>query len=188
MINQVLTHWSVPNGASGITTVMNFDSETAVADQRAALATFWGQACLNVNAGVKWEIETNGRVLDESTGSLAGTWSDSTQRTGQGDLGGSGVLANATMLLVRWRCPVIIAGRRLQGRTFIPGAVASTSVNGEVAPAVVTALNVAALAFVDSAVGFGVWSRPTGQRPGAFHEANDGEAWREFAVQRMRRG
>jgi hypothetical protein len=188
MINQVLTRWSVPNGAADVTTVMNFDEGTPVAQQRAALATFWEDASEALNQNVVWTIEGAGRILDEATGTLVGTWADGPPITGAGASAGTGVVANATMLLVRWRAPMIVNGRRLQGRTFIPGASDDANQAGEVEPLTVAGLTASAQALVNAGVGFGIWSRPAGPRPGQFHEANDADLWREFAVQRNRRG
>lgn len=188
MINQVLTRWSVPNGASDVTTVMNFDEGTPVAQQRTALAAFWTNVSEALNPDVSWTIEGAGRILDEATGSLVGTWADTGPITGEGTSSGTGIVANATMMLVRWRAPMIVNGRRLQGRTFIPGASATASQGGEVEPLTVAGITNAAQALVNTGVGFGVWSRPTDQRSGLFYEANDADCWGEFAVQRHRRG
>lgn len=187
MIRQILTRWSVPNASRDITTVMNFSDAPSVAAQRAALATFWADASEALNSNVDWQIEGAGRILDEATGALVGTWADGAVLEGSGTASGAGIVANATMLLIRWRAPMIVRGRRLQGRTFIPGASSAASVGGEVEPLTVAGLTNSARALVDSGVGLGIWSRPAGTAPGQFYEVNDADAWREFAVQRTRR-
>lgn len=187
MINQILTRWSVPNAARDVTTVMNFSDTGTVAAQRAALEDFWENVGGALAPAVTWTIEGAGRILDETTGALVGTWSDGTPITGTGTSSGSGIVANATMLLVRWRAPMIVRGRRLQGRTFVPGASSTASQNGEVETLTVAGITGAAQALVDAEVGLGIWSRPTDGRSGQFYQANDADCWREFAVQRQRR-
>lgn len=188
MLRQILTRWSVPNASRDITTVMNFDESISAATQRAALAAFWTSVSPVLHSSVSWSIESSGRILDESTGGLVGTWSDGPVISGVGSSALGDAMANATMLLIRWRAPLIVNGRRVQGRTFIPGPSTNASVDGEVEPETVTGLTAAARSFVDSNAGLGVWSRPAGSRPGRFSVVNDGDCWAEFAVQRNRRG
>jgi hypothetical protein len=187
VINQILTRWEVPNGAADITTVMNFDESVAVASQRAAVAEFWGDISPLINPNVKWTVETSGRILDEATGGLVGTWFDGTVQTGNGTASGSSTLAGATMVLARWRAGIIVNGRRLQGRTYVPGISGGVSADGELAPSSLTVANGAVLGFVQAEVGFSIWHRPKGSTPGSIHPVNDGDVWREFAVQRTRR-
>ena len=184
---QIETNWTFENGQGG-TSVMYASTGTAdVAFIRASLATFFAACEPSLDSLTTWTIRTTGDVVDSASGVLVGDWAEGTSRTGAGNLSGQ-PLANATQILVQWRTGAIINGRRVRGRTFIPGVGALAADGGQLAAARQTEINVAADALVAALTPqFGVWHRPTSGSGGDLATITDGTAWTEFAVQRRRR-
>lgn len=184
-MHQIEVRWTTPSGAA--VNVFNFAEAVPIAGQRAALASWLNDITGSIAQPFLWTIPTEGRTLDPDTGLTTAFWNDSVVLSGAGKTAGQQV-ADSTQILFRWRTADVVAGRRVQGRTFIPGMVTAYLNNGNVANATLTTLQAAATALVSADVGLGVWSRPTEGRAGSFHEATSGSAWNELAVQRGRRG
>jgi len=76
--------------------------------------------------------------------------------------------------VVRWNTPVVLAGRRLIGRTFLVPSVAVFNVTGSIDPATITAdaaLHAALVSTLQSnGTPLGVWSR----KNGSIHEVSSG--------------
>jgi hypothetical protein len=167
--------------------VLFFDDVGAVADQRSSLQDFLTSMTDTLGTQISYVIETSGREMDTSTGTLTGQWSESTPYVGVGDVSG-GVVADATQLLARWRTGQVVGGRFLQGRTFFPGMTTAALSNGNVAGATISTLNGFIASYLASAAPHGVWHRPTDGSPGVFFQATSGDFWPELAVLRKRRG
>lgn len=185
-MREILTEWRTDAGTDG-RTVMYFDDSVAVATQRAALGTFWA-AIDNLCAGTTlWTVATAGREINDVDGSLTGAWSESTPFTGAG--GGAGDQSgDALQALVRWQTGVIVDGRFLQGRTFIPGLASTVIVDGNLSSAAQTIGNNAAATLAASAATLVIWHRPAGATPGDTAPVTSGAMWNELAVLRRRRG
>lgn len=187
-MRQILTRWVVPGSASDITTVMNFESAPPVADQRQSVQDFWLGFTGLLGAGVSWVVEDAGDEYDAASGTLSGDWSDPVQLIGPPSGGSGGVVPNASMLLIRWRTGAIRNGRRVTGRTFVPGIGVGNLTNGELTANAQGFASLAAADMVSDGVGFSVWSRPQNGAGGALSEVVAGTCWNELATQRRRRG
>lgn len=98
--------------------------------------------------------------------------------------GGNNQVAQASMLLVRWRTGVFTEGREIRGRTFVPGIGAGGSTPaGEVLPALITAMDTANSAFIGGVPPLVVYSA----MHGTLAEVSTANVWTEFAVMRSRR-
>lgn len=186
-MNEVLTNWTTPAGG-GFVTVLYFDGLGSVADQREA----WGQLLGNIDnylaPSVSYSVATQGRIIDSATGQLAGDWSDSTPRTGTGGMTGAPV-ADATMLLLRWKSPNIVAGRRIQGRSYIPGLNVGNLSNGNLGSTPASAIQTALTAYGTTGNQHSIWHRPKNGAGGSLHGVGPGgmTVWSELAVLRRRR-
>lgn len=184
-IRQIITDWETPAG-SGEVTVMYFIAEADVADQRAALASFWGDLDGTLTVDTNWRIRDAGVDVDETTGTLVDAWSDFNVYQGAG-AAPSAPVPDASQLLLRWRTTTIINGRFLQGRTYVPGLAAANTIGGNVSPAVLSGGAVFITDFLDALVGFSVWHRPSDEGPGQAVSVTSGGIWSELAVLRRRR-
>lgn len=185
MAREILVNWTTAGGG-GFVSVLNFADEATAGAQRTALNGFLLEAlevCANTTS---FEIATEGREFDETTGTLTGFWTDPTVYVGAGIAGNQA--ADATQALVRWRTLSIVGGRLLQGRTFIPGIGSSEVTAGNLNTGAQGTLNAAAEVLVSAGVGFSVWSRPiTGGRAGSLSLVTEATVWSELAVLRRRR-
>ena len=186
-MREILTTWTTPSGG-GHTTVMYLDDAVPIAPQRAGLATFFGAVDGLLDTSVSWTIATDGREIDETSGTLTGAWSDATAQTGSGASSGQAV-PDAAQILFRWATNSVVNGRFVKGHTYVPGLSSTFVSDGNIAAAQVTTLTTAAAALVaNTAVNLGVWHRPTGGSGGNWLTATGGTVWSEFAVLRRRRG
>lgn len=185
MPREILTDWTTPAGG-GFVTVMFFDSSVPVATQRTSLQGFYFSLRGVLDTGVSNSIRTAGRELNDSTGGLTGAWSEPTVHTNTGTVAGEPV-PDATQMLFRWSTDQIVAGRFLQGRTFIPGLTDGNMTDGNINSAAIPGLVAVGQDLIQDAVGFGVWHRPSSGTGGVFHEATTCSVWDELAVLRRRR-
>ena len=185
MPREILTDWTTPAG-SGFRSVTFWDSAVAVEGQRAKWQAFLEDINTVLDNGTSWIIRTEGREMDNATGTLTGAWSDGTAQVG-GGAGSGETVADATQILVRWSTATIVNGRFHRGRTFIPGCQVAALVSGNLAAANVTAINTACTTLLTDNEGFGVWHRPVDGAGGSFSLATSGNAWSELAVLRQRR-
>lgn len=185
-LNEVLVEWSFVNSSGGVS-VMYFDSATATVEaQRIALAGFLAGLGDALGPATSGRIQQSGRVVSAETGTLVGFWDDPQARNFNGS-GDQPTLSNATQLVVQWLTPDVVSGRRIRGRTFLPGVSSQTISDGEVRSAFVDQITTGANNFVSSGVGFGIWHRPNGGAPGSHHLATSASLWSEFGVQTGRR-
>lgn len=185
---EVVTAWTGPQG-SFLRNIMYFDggTTTALSDARTAVASLWDGATGVISDQYTWSVETTARVLAPSTGTLLDVVSDPDPATGAGDQDQEPV-PDASQVLFRWRTGLVVQGRFLQGRTYVPGLASGSLTNGNITPAVVTALSGVVSDFLTAAGGaFGVWHRPQGGSGGTWSPAASAAVWPELAVQRRRR-
>ena len=124
------------------------------------------------------EMEVIDMATDQQTGSLAVTpWSEA------GDDSAT-ALPPATQMLVRWTTDVFSGGRRVQGKTFLPGFCEdSNETAGTPQSAVVAAVTAGAVALADAGVGLVVYSR-VNHLAAAVESAN---VWTKWAILAGRR-
>lgn len=192
-LREIRTAWTGPQGLSMLT-VMYFEAPSVtVATQRAALSVFWQAVRADISSQYTYTIETAGRIIEDSSGELVGSWSEPTPYSAPGSAAGQPV-PDASQVLLRWGTGQVVNGRFLKGRTFVPGLAVNFTSNGNVTPAVAAGIDTAQLAFVGAGSGFSVWQRPRPSspehpiyRPGQSRPVTSGTCWRELATQRNRR-
>ena len=93
-------------------------------------------------------------------------------------------LPPATQLLIRWTTPTFVSGRRLRGRTFIPGCTEDSNTStGTPAAGFSTPVNAAVAALTGGAVALCIWSRTHG----VAIPVSSGTYWSQWAILRSRR-
>jgi hypothetical protein len=164
--------WSgAPITGPGLSTFYALDTSpgfpAAVHDFLAAFAPL-------LPSGVSIRVPNGGDVIDPSTGTLTGAWTDGSPPALVNGVGG-GVFARGVGMQVRWRTTGITAGRRVVGSTFIvPIISAAYDSDGTLSAANVTVGTNAANAYVAAAPFAVIWSRPTDARAGATSLINGG--------------
>nr|CRY96742.1 hypothetical protein [uncultured prokaryote] len=184
-MREILTDIQTDSGG-GKVSVMYFEDTPDVASQRALLNTFWQAVVSNCNQNATFTVRTEGRELDEATGTLTGAWNDSTPYVALGEVTGDPV-PDASQALVRWSTGAVVGGRFLRGRTFIPMIASQAVVNGNLGSGAQDSIAGAAGNFASSAAGLQIWSRPKGGGIGTAFVVTGASCWQEFAVLRRRR-
>lgn len=186
---EVLTEWTGP-GHSPKVTVMHFLDAANLEDCRAAVGALWESIDPSISDDYSWEVATEGKVINDASGQITDFWSSSTLLTGTGAASGT-PLPDAAQALLRWRTATVVAGRRVQGRTYIPGLTAgslSTTNPGNLIQTTQVQIAAAGEDLIADNVGFVIWSRPGTNRPGSSALVTNASCWNEFATQRRRRG
>jgi hypothetical protein len=195
---RVRTVFTGPAGTPWLST-MYFSSGGLQSDADAAVVSvgaFWNAVDAGMSSTVSWSTEPDVADIDLATGELETSWS-TTPQTGSGASAGD-MLPTLAQALVRWRTPGVVNGRRVRGRTFVPGVTEAFAAAGRPIAAYLTTLNTAAAALIaDANSQFVIWSRPFESDPddpddpptraGTQHVVSSGTAWSEFASMRSRR-
>lgn len=182
---EVTTSWTIPSGIPTKSVMYFADGTTAAVARERVWGALNGVTAALTN-GVEFSVDAECRVLNPATGELTGIETDATSRTGDGSGAGNPV-PDAAQVLIACQTGVVVAGRFVQGRTFIPGLDAALTTGGNVAPAAVGDFNGFANDMVSPSAGFGIWHRPKGGAGGSFHLATGGVCRSEMAVLRRRR-
>lgn len=186
-MQEVLTDITMASGG-GKVSVMYFSGNLEPDVAVSATAAFWNVVRLQCDSSVTFDVRSNGRLVEASTGTLTGFWSAAGSAPVQGTNGGEPV-ADATQALVQWRTGAISVGREIRGRTFIPGINAAFIAGGNLGEVSRLAIQVAAQTLADAeTTGFGIWSRPREGFSGIFTPTTTASCWSELAVLRRRRG
>lgn len=185
MPREIVTSWFIPSGEPA-KTVMYFDDSISVASQRTALGAFWANVDGGLENSVSWDIDTTGRDVDSATGTLLGLWTDTTPVGGTGGVAGE-VVPDASMVLIRWLTGIIIGGRFVNGRTFIPGLATANMVNGNLSTGIAALYTGYGNTLAAAGVGFSVWHRPVGGAGGFSAPVDSALCNTEMAVLRRRR-
>jgi len=166
-----------------------FDDTAGTAQQAAtAVGTFWGAVDALMDNEVQWRTEPDVAQLQEGTGNLE-TVHSTTPVTGAGALT-TLMLPVVSQALIRWRTGVIINGRELRGRTFVPGLGTASNDNGILLAASQTTLQTAAAGLIAAPNSeLVIWHRPTtpGGSDGQTASAVSSNVWGQFATMRSRR-
>lgn len=184
-MREIIVDWTVLGAAPGVS-VTYWDAAKPVAGQRDALHDYLTACAPRLASAAQWRIRTEGRELDASTGTLVGFWNDSTSFAGTGSgVGATG--ADATQVIAGWLTDTVIDGRRLQGRTFLPGLIQTSITAGNLATAAQTVFQNAGDALVASDLGLSVWHRPKGGSLGLRVDVTSAKVPTMLGVQRGRR-
>nr|CRY96776.1 hypothetical protein [uncultured prokaryote] len=193
-IREITVRW-IAAGSPGGTSVLHFLDSGAIATQREELNDALTGLLAQLSSSTQYAIAEEGREFDVATGTLTGSWAESTPRSGTGTRPNAPV-PNASQALLRLTTSTIIDGRILKGRMFIPGVSYEAVTGGELTFGAQGAI---ASAFDDlvTAGELVVWSRPRSARPdatppvtaraGSAASVISTSAWSELAVLRRRR-
>lgn len=130
----------------------------AVRALMAALSTF-------IPTGTQIAVPNNGDVINPATGELTGSWTDGTTPAVV-TCSGTGVYAKGVGAQIRWRTSSIVAGRRVQGSTFVvPLISAMFDSDGTLTATNQASILTAANNYVTAAPYACVWSRPSKGNP-----------------------
>lgn len=176
---------------------MYFDDDgvtPTAAENADAVDDFWEALAPLIDNGVTWTIGPEIPILDETDGTLTSVEAI-TVESGSGTAAGD-PLPYATQGLGKLSTSDFVAGRRVQGRVFIPGmSEAASDATGKPASTTITSITDALTTLVASS-GLIVWSRPfegaegPPERPprdGSKASITGVSAWTQWAVMRSRR-
>lgn len=149
--------------------------------------TFWGTVAEYLPTAVTIAGPTTGDRLDETTGTLTGTWTGGAGGTEPGR--GAGAFAAPAGVSVTWLTAGVKNGRRVRGRTFIVPIIASAYANdGSLETTAHAELQAAADALVAAAAGdLKVWSRPVGGVGGSAYPVTGARVADRVSILRSRR-
>lgn len=157
------------------------DDASGALDAVTAVGAFWGAVDALMDSEVTWATEDEVVVMSND-GTITGSHSI-TPVTGAGALAAE-ALPLASQALVRWVTGQYVNGRRLRGRTFIPGLVEASNNNGRLVAASSTVIQNAANVLVAVAtVDLAVWSKTHS----VSFPVSSASVWSEFAILRSRR-
>lgn len=94
-------------------------------DAQSAVADFWSDMAEDISVYVEWTVEPSIAVIDVATGAIVDEIQGTTHLSGGTQTGDP--LPPVIQGLAQWRSDLFVAGRRLRGRTFLPGMVESNS-------------------------------------------------------------
>jgi len=186
-MREIITRWDAEGQGGGLSVMYFADGLGTIAEQRAALGDLWATIDGNLTPNTQWSVDAEGREIDFATGTLTGGWSEGTVYAGAGGLSSTPV-PNVAQALLRWATDSVVGGRLVKGRTYVPGFANELTNDGEIPAAYLGTMGTACQAFADAEVGFSVWHRPVSGSGGSLHTVTGGSVWREFAIQRGRRG
>lgn len=152
-------------GGNGIATFYGLDGPDLRSDV-AIFAENWSGILPN---DIVLNVPNVGDVINEETGEIVDTW------TGGSVVGFTGTAAGTWVagvgVRIRWRSAGIVAGRRVQGRTFVvPLDAARFDNNGLPTAATIDAVGSWATDLLEGHPGnLQLWSRPSGSRLGSKH-------------------
>lgn len=169
-----------------------FQASPGTATQRnEAVRVFWGTLGNVIHQSIAFNVEAENAIIEDTTGVITGFESGDAE-TGVG-LATGDPLPWATQGLIQEICEIVVEGRRLRGRTFVPGATETYNVNGIPTSDYRAQLQSSADALILASSTFGtwqVWSRPQGlptPRSGTSDNVETCNVWNKWAQLRSRR-
>lgn len=155
----------VNQGSPGGNAATNFYFSTVGTTELNALGTFLTGLKPYWPTSITMVIPSTGDIINESDGTLSGSWSATPPAAVVGTGGNIG--ATPVGFEVAWLAAAVVDGHRPVGKTLIvPCASGAINSSGVIAPATVTAVNSAAATFLATAVNFKIWHRPRKAAPG----------------------
>lgn len=158
---------TTPTGGAGVATFYSRGPLSLLP----ALQDFWSAMGVHMPTGVTMVTENSGDLIEDTDGSIIGSWAEAAPVPAGGQVVGS--FAAPSGAVVTWLTTGIVHSHRVRGRTFIvPLAGTSYQADGTLQDATAAAMRIEAAAFVTATAGsLAVWSRPfagtpaTGTRP-----------------------
>lgn len=181
-IRQFTINYAGPGGATGVS-VLHYNllsSTNLIAADLGQAYDAWAAVCSDVWT---FAIDTEVLEIEDTTGEItaAATVTNPWQHVGAS---AEEPVPTATAMYVRRATGVYVAGRRLAGRTYLPGAAVSHLSMGEWS---VTALQAAASWAAECSTSRVIWHRPKGGSGGLAVSGGTNTAWAECSSQRGRR-
>lgn len=183
-VNRVQVIWSgIPTVGGGLSTFMFNSSVGTPAQQVAAVAAFLAATEDRRAQGCSWVTGSDVATLNIGTGQLEGVTAV-TQIIGVGSIAGD-VLPPATQGLLRLLTSVVVAGRLLRGRLFLPGTCeADSGSTGQPSVTFRSDYDAAAAALLgDANTEWCVWSATHG----VLANITAANTWTKYATLRSRR-
>jgi hypothetical protein len=151
----------MPNGGPGVSTFYGNGAPLA-----AAVKTFFDSMKTRIPAGIVLSFDGSGEEINIPDAVLVGAWTDGVPWTVTGT--GTGAWAAGVGASIEWTTGIVVAGHRLNGRTFFaPMNALSFGADGTIDVNPLAELRAAATALVGStANGFVIYSRPKPARAG----------------------
>lgn len=177
--------WTGFPGAPGYT---RFYWDVASAPDLAAYQAFFVGIADRIPSNTTVQVQNTGNLIDESDGSVMGSWSGPAQAAIPGT--GSGAYAAPSGAHINWRTGDIKNGRRVRGRSFlVPLYGGAYDSDGSIAATVLTDLRGNLATLVTALVGSDarIWSRPTQSAAGTAHEIVSADIPDKTATLRSRR-
>lgn len=161
-MNRVRVTWTGFIGGPGLSTFY-FGSSTT---DMGALKAFMIAMMANVPNAVTGTVPSAGDQINDTDGKIIGNWTG-TNGGAFGGAGGATSYSGPSGFCVDWLTSLIVAGRRVQGRTFfVPGSQSLYQTDGTIIDAVRTSLTTAATTFITAYAGeFKVFARPFPGKP-----------------------
>lgn len=156
---------------------------TDAQDRVNEVATAWDGCKTLLRTPMSIQVEGFVPVIDEVSGDITGSFTV-TEPAPVGCVGTQEAMPPANQMLMRLSTPTYFAGRRLQGRMFIPGLTeASNDSGGVVSPNDSAVILDAFEPITTGPDRIGVWSR----KNGAFVQVDGVSIWNQWSVLRSRR-
>jgi hypothetical protein len=157
-ISRIRVVWSgIPTG-NGVST---FYAAGGTPPNLAPLRNALANMTTLIPSGITLTIQNQGDFIDDATGALTGSWS----QTAQAAIActGAGVWSAPSGACVNWQTNGIHNGRRLRGRTFfVPLVAACYAAGGGLTSGTITGLQgVVAGLLASGAPKYVIWGRPT---------------------------
>lgn len=151
-------------GLPGLPGVSTFYGN-AGADMIGPLHDFYESLKNNMPAGMNAQVENFGDAIEDTTGTLVGSWTGTAQPVVTSTV--SGLYAAPIGACINWLTNTVSSGRRLRGRTFyVPLLATQYDTNGSLGAGFLGALTTACATLqVATVATFVVWRRPRAAKP-----------------------
>nr|CRY97347.1 hypothetical protein [uncultured prokaryote] len=160
---------------------------TEAALARDAVRTFW--ALWGSNSG-SWQAgwDTEQALIDSATGNIDGYVTVPFAATVTAVASAASVLPVVSQGLMRWTTAGVRNGRKVRGRSFLPGITGIANASGKPTGTVLGNMNTGATNLI-TAADMVIYSRPSGPglSDGEFNVVTGGTMWGEWAELRSRR-
>ena len=171
-VRSVISGWT---GGPGLNTfyfkgVGTSPNQAECNDVVARVRSFWNSAAVYMPTAVTINVDPTADVITAETGGLENSLSAATPPTPVTGTGATEFYAPSVAALLRLNTSVIIAGRKLKGRSFISPLTEGAVASGTVATATITGLIGAATALTAVAPTLSalvIWRRPVNGAGGA---------------------
>lgn len=180
---RVRTNFTGLTGAPYLTThYFGGTNESDATSAVVAVAAFYEACKVRINSNLTWAVSGEVASIDEVTGDLVDVFSvGDSLNTGTDSNDG---LPFTSQGLIRWGTSNIVSGRRLRGRTFMPGPTEGYNTAGRPTATYGSTVGPAAAALIaDADTTLLVWSKTHG----VAHEVTGYSVWNQWAELRSRR-